>query len=82
MIVFQILKISLSVNHLVAHWIFLIFQILFIVSSFLWKELFSHVVLKNVIGDIIIIIIKVKVQLMLSMFRAGYAAIQLESGVD
>lgn len=70
MIVFLILT-SLSVNYLVAHWILSVFQIFFFS---LWKELFSYILLKNVIGDIIIVI-KVKIQLMLSIFGVRYAAI-------
>lgn len=61
--VFWTLKISLSVNYLVDHWIFLISQILLMFFFSPWKELFSNILSKNCLGDIIIVA-EVKIQLM------------------
>lgn len=79
MIVFWVLKSNLSVNYLFSHWVFFIFQILFILFLFLsllcGSKLFIYILLKSVIDDIITEVIKVKIQLILSTFWVGYAAV-------
>lgn len=77
MTAFWVLKSNLSVNYLFSHWVFFLFQILFILflSLLCGSKLFIYILLKSVIDDIITEVIKVKIQLILSTLWVGYAAV-------